>query len=61
MCSDEDINKLIDIFESYHEGIRTGTKNDAVKLRKIIRGFQSDLLKMQSEYDSDLMVPVFFE
>lgn len=61
VCSDEDIKKLLEVFESYYEGIKTETKNDAGKLRGIIRGFQSDLRKMQSEQDADLIVPVFFE
>lgn len=60
-CSDDDINKLLDIFDSYYEGVKTATGSTAKTLRDIIRGFQSDLRKMQSEYDSDLIVPVFFE
>lgn len=61
VCSDEDINKLIDVFESYYEGIKTSTKNDAGKLRGIIRGFQNNLREMQSQNDSGLIVPIFYE
>ncbi|MGN1118632.1 MAG: RAMP superfamily CRISPR-associated protein, partial [Acutalibacteraceae bacterium] len=60
-CSDDDINKILDIFDSYYEGIKTNADSTAGKLRGIIRGFQSDLRKMQSESNSDLIVPVFYE
>ena len=61
VCSDDDINKLLDIFDSYYEGIKTDAGSAAGTLRDIILGFKSDLHKMLSESDSDLIVPIFYE
>ena len=61
ICGDDDIDKLIQIFETYHEGIKKAETEDAEKLREIIRGYQEDLRHMKNAENSDIMVPVFFE
>lgn len=61
ICGDDDIDKLIQIFETYYEGIKKVETEDAEKLRKIIRCYQEDLRHMKNAESSDIMVPVFYE
>lgn len=61
ICGDDDIDKLIQIFETYYEGIKKVETEDAEKLKKIIRCYQEDLRHMKNAENSDIMVPVFYE
>lgn len=61
ICADDDIDKLIQFFDTYYEGIKKSEEGDAEELRSIIRGFQDDLKQMKRSESSELMVPVFYE
>ena len=61
ICEDDDIDKLIQVFDTYFEGIKKTDTDDAEQLRNIIRNYQEDLHRMKKAENSDIMVPVFYE
>ena len=61
ICEDDDIDKLIQVFDTYFEGIKKTDTDDAEQLRNIIRNYQEDLRRMKKAENSDIMVPVFYE
>lgn len=61
VCVDEDIDKLIKIYEIYYEGIKKSEEGDASELRKVIRNYREKLLSMKEIDNSDIMIPVFFK
>ena len=61
VCIDEDIDKLIKIYEIYYEGIKKSEEGDAPELRNIICDYREQLLSLKEIDNSDVMIPVFFE
>lgn len=60
-CKDEDIDKLIKIYDIYYEGIKKSEEGDAPKLRDIICEYKEKLQSMKEADDSDIMIPVFYK
>ena len=60
-CKDEDIDKLIKIYDIYYEGIKKSEEGDAQKLRDIISDYKEKLQNIKEIDNSDIMIPVFFE
>lgn len=60
-CKDEDIDKLIKIYDIYYEGIKKSEEGDAQKLRDIISDYKEKLQNIKEIDHSDIMIPVFFE
>lgn len=60
-CKDEDIDKLIKIYDIYYEGIKKSEEGDAPKLRDIICEYKEKLQSMKEADNSDIMIPVFYK
>ena len=55
-CKDEDIDKLIKIYNIYYEGIKKSEEGDAPKLRDIICEYKEKLQSMKEADNSDIMI-----
>ena len=61
ICNDDDIQKLLDVFDSYIFGIIDLTNDDAPKLKDIILNLKKTLIQMRDSEDSNNMIPVFYQ
>ena len=60
-CSDADIQKLLEVYDSYYEGLKGKESKDADTLRSVIRRAQYQLRAMKGQKDSEQMLPVFYQ